>query len=288
MAKRDPKNPKKPFWNPYGQGNPKPRPKRHVKRRRHSSYEPVEEDVSVSKEADGLVRLNRFIAQAGVCARREADRLIEKGEIKVNGKVVSALGTKVNPRNDTIEYKGKALNSQKLSYFLYNKPKNEITTTRDPKGRRTVLDSIAKLNKVRLVPIGRLDRQTTGLLLLTNDGKMAKKLTDPSHQTRMLYHVLCDQPVKEEDFITMLKGVKLEEGVVKVIKIAYVNDGDMDQVGVEIHSSANRVIHRMFQALGYKVMALDRVSIGHLTKKRLPRGKWRELTSEEVNFLKMM
>ena len=235
-----------------------------------------------------LVRLNRYISQSGVCARREADELIAAGKIKVNGKVVTKLGTKVNPKHDVVEYLGQTLIAQKLVYFLYNKPKNTITTTKDDRGRRTVIDLIEDKCKERVYPVGRLDRNTTGLLLLTNDGKLAKKLTHPGHKIKKLYHVRLNKAISEDHLQSLLQGVKLEDGIAKADKIDFVEGGDNSQVGLEIHMGKNRIVRRMFAALGYTVENLDRVMIAHLTKKRLPRGQWRELTSKEVDYLKMI
>ena len=232
--------------------------------------------------------MNRFIALAGICSRREADALIEAGRVKVNGSVTTELGTKVVIGKDEVVYNGKVLNPQNFVYLLLNKPKNMITTTRDPDGRRTVMDLVAKSTPERIFPVGRLDRNTTGLLLLTNDGELAKKLTHPSHKVRKLYKVRLNRPVAEEDLQRLRKGIDLEDGPAKVDKIDYVVGGRNDEVGVEIHIGRNRIVRRMFEAMGYQVVALDRVGLAHLTKKRLPRGKWRSLTDKEIGFLKMI
>ena len=234
------------------------------------------------------VRLNRFIAQAGVCSRREADTLIESGKIKVNGKVNKELGTKVIPGKDEVVYLGKKLSSQQFVYILLNKPKNTITTMDDPFDRKTVMNLVAKATEERIYPVGRLDRNTTGLLLMTNDGKLTEKLTHPSHRVRKLYHVRLDKIVEEEDLSSLLKGIKLEDGIAKADKVDYVERGLGTEVGIEIHSGKNRIVRRMFEALGYKVLSLDRVMIAHLNKKHLPRGKWRMLTEKEVKFLMMI
>jgi len=236
----------------------------------------------------GPIRLNRYVAQAGICSRRDADKLIAAGEIKVNGNVVTELGTKITPRQDLVEYKGKMLRSEKLIYILLNKPKNTITTTDDPQGRKTVLDLVKQSTDERIFPVGRLDRNTTGLLLLSNDGELTKKLTHPSHKVKKIYHVRLDKEVAEEDMHRLLEGIELEDGAAKVDKIDYVLNRGKDEVGVEIHIGRNRIVRRMFENMGYKVLNLDRVSIAHLTKKNLPRGKWRALTDKEVGFLKML
>ena len=234
------------------------------------------------------IRINRFIAQAGVCSRREADALISAGKIKVNGKVVKELGMKVLPVRDTVEYNGKTLRADYFVYILYNKPKNVISTTSDPEGRKTVTDAIEFATQVRVFPVGRLDRNTTGLLLLTNDGELAKKLTHPSHKIRKLYHVRLDKPVTPEDLGKLKKGIELEDGMAKADKIDWVDSEESNEIGIEIHIGRNRIVRRMFEALGYQVTSLDRVMIAHLTKRKLSRGRWRELTQKEVSYLKMM
>lgn len=234
------------------------------------------------------VRLNRFIAQAGICSRREADALISGGEIKVNGNIVKELGTKITPFKDRVEYKGKLLKPERFVYILLNKPKNMITTNSDPQGRNTVLDAIKGATAERVFPVGRLDRNTTGILLLTNDGDLAKKLTHPSHKVRKIYHARLDKPVSEEDLQKLLDGVELEDGIATADKVDYAVGHGKDEVGLEIHSGKNRIVRRMFAALGYKVEKLDRTMFGHLTKKNLPRGKYRMLTDKEIRYLKMM
>jgi 23S rRNA pseudouridine2605 synthase len=302
MAKKQPKKPGKPFWEPFGKEAPKAsKPKKkHVERasrrkkirsKRDEEEQQKRERASLGPQAweeQYLIRLNRFLGQAGVCARREADKLIAAGKVKVNGKVVKEMGTKINPRKDIVEYEGKKLRPQNLVYYLYNKPKNTLVTTKDDRGRTTVIDQIEGKTSERVYPIGRLERNTTGLLILTNDGKLAKKLTDPSQKVRNLYHVRLDKDFEEQHFQSMLKGVELEDGPATADKISYVKGEDLNQVGIEISMIRNRVVHRMFTALGYKIISLDRVSIAHLTKKRLPRGQWRELTEQEVSFLKMV
>lgn len=234
------------------------------------------------------MRLNRFVAQCGIASRREADTLIANGKIKVNGKIVTELGTRIIPKEDKVEYRGEVIQPNHFVYILFNKPKNLITTTSDPLGRKTVLDAIENATKERVYPVGRLDRNTTGLLLLTNDGQLAEKLTHPSHRVRKIYRVRLDKPIPAEDMDQLLQGIQLEDGPAKVDKIEYVAGKDQDEVGVEIHIGRNRIVRRMFEALGYQVVALDRVSIAHLTKKNLPRGKWRQLSDKEIGFLKMM
>ncbi len=234
------------------------------------------------------MRLNRYIAHCGICGRREADLLIQNGDVQVNGQVVQTLGIKVTPGVDTVQYRGKKILPEKKVYLLYNKPKNEITTAKDPRGRNTVMDSLSKVSKERIFPVGRLDRNTTGLLLLTNDGDLAKKLTHPSYKVRKVYKVKLDKPVVPEHLEELLEGVALEDGPAKVDKIAYIEGSENRQIGLEIHIGRNRVVRRMFESLGYKVLTLDRTMLGHLTKKNLPRGKWRWLTDKEIGFLKMI
>lgn len=233
------------------------------------------------------MRMNRFIALAGICSRREADELIKKGKIKLNGKIVTELGTQVN-RQDEVTYQGKKLKSQQFVYILLNKPKNTITTMDDPSGRKTIMDIISGAADERVFPVGRLDRNTTGLILLTNDGGLTEKLTHPSNQIRKLYHVRLDNPLPEDDLKKLLTGIELEDGVVKADKADYVAGKSPSEVGIQIHSGKNRIVRRMFEALGYKVLSLDRVMIAHLNKKNLPRGKWRTLSDKEVHFLKMI
>ncbi|MDR2928354.1 MAG: rRNA pseudouridine synthase [Cytophagaceae bacterium] len=230
------------------------------------------------------IRLNRYISNAGICSRREADKIIETGDITVNGKVVKELGTQVS-LNDDVRYKGKRLNPEAKVYVLLNKPKNCVTTAHDPEGRLTVLNIVENACEERIYPVGRLDRQTTGLLLLTNDGDLSKKLTHPSSKTKKIYHIFTDTPVKREHIKQIAEGINLEDGFIQADQISYVDDDEM-QVGIEIHSGRNRVVRRIFEHFGYKIIKLDRVFFAGLTKKNLPRGKWRHLTPQEVTFLK--
>lgn len=236
------------------------------------------------KKGDELIRLNRYIANAGVCSRREADTLISAGEIKVNGKVVTELGTKVK-LTDRVVYKGKSLNPEKLVYVLLNKPKNYITTTDDPDERKTVMQLVTKACDERIYPVGRLDRNTTGLLLLTNDGELADKLAHPSNNVKKLYQVDIDKPITDEDFLKIQDGVMLEDGLAQVDEIGLVNE-TRTSLGLQIHIGRNRIVRRIFEHLGYTVVRLDRVMYAGLTKKDLPRGTWRHLTKQEVIQLK--
>ncbi|UII28182.1 rRNA pseudouridine synthase [Fulvivirga maritima] len=232
------------------------------------------------------VRLNKYIANSGVCSRREADKLIEEGEIKVNGNVITEMGFKVKP-NDTVYYKGKKLIPENNVYLLLNKPKDFITTTDDPENRRTVMDLIKTACKERIYPVGRLDRNTTGLLLFTNDGELAKKLAHPSHKVRKIYKVDLDKNITKEHFIQIQEGLTLDDGVAMVDNLAMI-DGNRSQLGIEIHIGRNRIVRRIFEHLGYEVVKLDRVMYGPLDKLNLPRGKWRMLTEKEVIKLKHM
>lgn len=229
-------------------------------------------------------RLNRYIANAGICSRREADALIAAGEIKVNGEVVTEMGYKVQPE-DTVQYGKTNLNREKAVYVLLNKPKDFITTTEDPEGRRTVMDLVAGASKERIFPVGRLDRNTTGLLLFTNDGEVAQKLSHPSHKNKKIYQVELSQPLSEEDLRKISDGLELEDGKAIVDDVAVVA-GNAHFVGIEIHIGRNRIVRRIFEHLGYEVVALDRVQYAGLTKKDLPRGKWRFLSEQEVIRMK--
>ncbi len=233
------------------------------------------------------IRLNKFIANAGLCSRREADDLIAAGSIKVNGEVVNELGTRVSPK-DEVRFGDRRLQIEKNVYVLLNKPKDTITSASDEKGRRTVMEYVKNACKERLYPVGRLDRNSTGLLLLTNDGALAEKLTHPRHRVKKLYHVELDRNLAQKDLDALLKGVELEDGEFAVDAASYVKGApNKKSVGIELHSGKNRILRRLFEALGYKVKKLDRVVYAGLTKKDLPRGKWRYLTDKEVSFLKM-
>lgn len=235
-----------------------------------------------------LIRLNRYIANAGVCSRREADKLIKSGAIMVNGKVVSELGTKV-AFSDKIQYGGETLTREKLKYVLLNKPKGFITSMDDPFERKTVMNLVGKACKERIYPVGRLDRNTTGVLLFTNDGKLAKKLTHPKYNVKKIYHIVLDKMLTKNDMKKMVQGIELEDGIVNVDAIAYVGGSyNKRQVGIEIHSGKNRIVRRIFESLGYKIIHLDRAAFAGLTKKGIPRGEWRFLKDKEIYMLKML
>ena len=236
--------------------------------------------------ATGEIRLNKYLADSGICSRREADDLILAGAVTVNGEVVTELGTKVKT-TDKVVYGGQTLNREKLRYVLLNKPKGVITTSDDPYERHTVMDLVEGACQERIYPVGRLDRNTIGLLLLTNDGELAKTLTHPSHEVKKLYHVTLNKPLTAADFEQIEKGLMLEDGPITVDKIDYVvDDPTMREVGVEIHSGRNHIVRRIFESLGYEVIKLDRVMLAGLTKQNLPRGHWRFLTSAEISMLK--
>ena len=240
------------------------------------------------REKDYSIRLNKFIAHSGICSRREADTLIQTGAISVNGKLVTEVGTKVNP-GDIVKYGDQRLVNEKKVYLLLNKPKDFITTSDDPQERKTVIDLIKNACPERVYPVGRLDRNTTGLLLLTNDGDLAKKLTHPRHGVSKIYHVHLDKPLTKADMAQIAQGVELEDVTIVPDAISYVEGNDSKkEVGIQIHSGQNRVVRRIFEKLGYDVVKLDRVSFAGLTKKDLPRGKWRFLSEKEVNFLRML
>jgi len=233
------------------------------------------------------IRLNRYIANAGICSRREADTFIAAGNVTVNGKVISEMGFKVQ-KTDDVRFDGRRLNPEQKEYILLNKPKGFITTTNDEKGRRTVMELISGASKSRLYPVGRLDRATTGLLLFTNDGDLAKKLTHPKFGVRKIYHVVLDKNFIAADLRQIQEGLILEDGEIQVDEVAYIQGAPKREVGVEIHSGRNRIVRRMFEHLGYTVAKLDRVVFAGLTKKDLPRGHWRNLTQQEVINLGMI
>jgi len=231
------------------------------------------------------VRLNKYIAGSGLCSRREADEYIQAGLITVNGKVITRLGTKVLP-TDTIKYAGEILKNEKKVYILMNKPKDYITTLEDPHARNKVIDIIGKKCPERVYPVGRLDRNTTGVLLLTNDGELTRKLTHPSFNKKKIYHIFLNKNLSRSDMNQIVTGITLDDGFIKADAIHYVNESDKSQVGLELHSGRNRIVRRIFEHLGYRVNKLDRVYFGGLTKKGLSRGQWRYLTEKEVALLK--
>lgn len=236
-------------------------------------------------EQHGPIRLNKYISNAGLCSRREADTLIESGAIMVNGEIVTELGTKVMP-TDEVRFGDKVLQREKPVYVLLNKPKDYITTMEDDRGRKNVLDLVRGACKERIYPVGRLDKNTTGLLLFTNDGEMTKRLTHPKHGVKKTYLVELNKKITAADYKSISEGLELEDGVITVDELAYVGDTKRE-IGITIHSGRNRIVRRIFESLGYEVVKLDRVVFAGLTKKDLPRGRWRFLTEAEVNILKM-
>ena len=269
-----------------------PRERRGFEHRLRSEHPGMEkprvpQTPAVVKEDDGMVRLNKFIANSGICSRREADEYISAGLVTVNGQVVTEMGVKVNPAEDDVRFNGERLRGEKKVYVLLNKPKDFVTTTSDPHAEKNVMQLISReLCPERIFPVGRLDKSTTGVLLLTNDGELAEKLTHPSFQKKKIYQVTLDKNLKPEDMDRFVQGVDLEDGPAYADEVAY-NGEDRSIVGIEIHSGRNRIVRRMFEALGYRVRKLDRVYFAGLTKKNLRRGQWRFLSEEEVTMLKL-
>lgn len=235
---------------------------------------------------EDAIRLNKFLSNAGVASRREADVLIQTGVVSVNDQIILELGYKIKP-GDVVKYDGQTINAETKRYVLLNKPKDFITTMDDPLGRKTVMSLVKKACKERIYPVGRLDRETTGLLLFTNDGDLAKKLTHPKYKASKIYHVEANKAVTLEDVEKMKAGVTLEDGIIKCDHVEFIENGGSREIGVELHSGKNRVVRRIFESLGYEVVKLDRVKFASLTKKDLPRGFYRHLTEKEVSFLKM-
>lgn len=237
-------------------------------------------------DPDEPIRLNKFLANAGICSRREADEFITAGVVSVNGEIVTELGTKVK-RSDEVKFHDQPVNIERKVYVLLNKPKDCVTTSDDPQERKTVMDFVKGACKERIYPVGRLDRNTTGVLLLTNDGDLASKLTHPKFLKKKIYHVYCDKNVTKADLDQIVRGITLDDGEIHADAISYASDTDKSQVGIEIHSGKNRIVRRIFESLGYRVIKLDRVYFAGLTKKGLRRGDWRYLTEQEVAMLRM-
>ncbi|MEQ7798758.1 pseudouridine synthase [Pedobacter sp. ASV1-7] len=242
-------------------------------------------NVPVQKD-DGLIRLNRYISNAGICSRRKADELIAAGVVSVNGEIVSELGHKIDPAKDQVRYNGELLKREKKVYVLLNKPKDYITTTDDPQERRTVMQLVDKASRERIYPVGRLDRNTTGLLLMTNDGDLADKLSHPKNGITKIYHVELNKSLSQGDLNKIQFGLELEDGIIKPDSVSYVTGGSKREIGIQIHSGKNRIVRRIFEHLGYDVVKLDRVVYGNLTKKDLPRGRWRYLEEHELIQIK--
>ena len=237
-------------------------------------------------DPDAPIRLNKFLANAGVCSRREADEFITAGVVSVNGTVVTELGTKVK-RTDEVKFHEQPVSIERKVYVLLNKPKDYVTTSDDPQNRKTVMDLVKNVCRERIYPVGRLDRNTTGVLLFTNDGELASKLTHPKFLKKKIYHVTTDKNVTAADMRQIAEGITLEDGEIRADAIDYASPTDKKQVGIEIHSGKKRIVRRIFEALGYRVVKLDRVLFAGLTKKNVRRGDWRFLTEQEVNMLRM-
>lgn len=262
---------------------------RNFSRKRDEEVNPVRKEgrkIHIVRKGDEEIRLNRFIANSGICSRREADVLIADGEVSVNGKVVREMGVKIR-KSDQVRYKGKFLNAEKKVYLLLNKPRGYVTTLDDPHAEHTVMELVDQACEERIYPVGRLDKETSGILLFTNDGDLAKRLTHPSYEKEKIYHVFLTKEFSEEHMEQVRKGIELEDGFIAADSISYADLQDKTQVGIEIHSGKNRIVRRIFEHLGYHVARLDRVVFAGLTKKNLPRGKWRFLTQKEISFLKM-
>jgi 23S rRNA pseudouridine2605 synthase len=260
-------------------------------RERRDEDQPTRVMRSRNKKADkpaddGLIRLNRYISNAGICSRRKADELIVAGVVSVNGEVVNELGFKVNPQKDVVRYNGETLKREKMVYVLLNKPKDYITTTDDPQERRTVMQLVEKASRERIYPVGRLDRNTTGLLLMTNDGDLADKLSHPRNSITKLYQIELSKALSQGDLNKISFGLELEDGFIKPDMISYVAGGTKKEIGIQIHSGKNRIVRRIFESLGYEVVKLDRTIYANLTKKDLTRGRWRFLEEEEIIQLK--
>lgn len=277
-----------------GQGDRRPRPnyqrpgsgpaRRPSTARAPKLVKPVKYRENI--DPDTLIRLNKYLANAGVCSRREADSFITSGAVKVNGEIITELGAKVR-RGDQISFHDQPVRLESKVYVLLNKPKNTVTTSDDPQNRKTVMDLVKGACPERIYPVGRLDRNTTGVLLLTNDGDLASKLMHPKYAKKKIYQVRLDKDVAIEDMQAIADGIELDDGEIHADSIAYVSEDALNEIGIEIHSGRNRIVRRIFEKLGYQVQKLDRVYFAGLTKKNLSRGRWRYLTAEEVNMLRM-
>ena len=256
--------------------------------RKNSFRKDFKKPLTTPKKVDvGGIRLNKFISNSGICSRREADTYIEHGSVTVNGNLITEMGYKVKP-NDDVRFDGTSISHEKKKYVLLNKPKNYITTMDDERGRKTVMELVSNAAKERIYPVGRLDRMTTGLLLFTNDGELAKKLTHPKHDVKKLYHASLDRKLDLKDLQKLRGEVIIEGKKVFIDAVSYVEGQSKTEVGIEIHSGRNRIVRKIFEHVGYKVVKLDRVLFAGLTKKNLPRGRWRELTKQELSNLQMI
>lgn len=282
---------RKPQGSGYGKsrfGSQRPQPRRTADYNPNAKYSHKKqiEYKEVNVDPDAPIRLNKFLANAGVCSRREADEFITAGVVSVNGTVVTELGTKVK-RSDEVKFHDQPVNIERKVYVLLNKPKDYVTTSDDPQNRKTVMDLVKNACPERIYPVGRLDRNTTGVLLFTNDGDLASKLTHPKYLKKKIYHVYTDKNVTAADLRQIAEGITLDDGEIKADAVDYASPTDKKQVGIEIHSGKNRIVRRIFESLGYRVVKLDRVLFAGLTKKNLRRGDWRFLTEQEVNMLRM-
>jgi len=274
----------KPYGAPYKKG-PRQRTADYDPNAKYSMKKRIEYK-EINYDPNEPLRLNKFLANAGICSRREADEFIQAGVVTVNGQVVTELGTKIL-RTDEVKFHDQPVNIEKKVYVLLNKPKDYVTTSDDPQQRKTVMDLVKNACPERIYPVGRLDRNTTGVLLLTNDGDLASKLTHPKYLKKKIYHVYLDKNATAHDLQQIAEGVQLEDGEIKADDVQYAHPTDKKQVGIEIHSGKNRIVRRIFESLGYRVQKLDRVQFAGLTKKNLKRGDWRYLTEEEVDRLRM-
>ena len=277
------------YGKPYGAAPYKKGPRQHTPGYDPNAKYSMKKRIEYKEEnfdPNEPIRLNKFLANAGVCSRREADEFIQAGVVTVNGEIVTELGTKVL-RTDEVKFHDQPVTMEKKVYVLLNKPKDYVTTSDDPQQRKTVMDLVKNACPERIYPVGRLDRNTTGVLLLTNDGDLASKLTHPKFLKKKIYHVHLDKAVTAHDMQQIAEGITLDDGEIKADAIEYASDTDKKQVGIEIHSGKNRIVRRIFESLGYKVTKLDRVQFAGLTKKNLRRGDWRYLTEEEVDRLRM-
>ncbi len=267
---------------------PQANPKKHFESNnkfRKKEFKKSNDIIKISD--DGGMRLNKYISNSGICSRREADVFIASGNVNVNGKIITQLGYKVSD-TDEVRFDGSLIRPEEKRYVLLNKPKNFITTMDDDRGRRTVMELVRNASKERIYPVGRLDRNTTGLLLFTNDGELAKKLTHPKHNIQKIYHATLDKKLAMSDLQKIAEGFLLDERWIKVDEISYITNSPKSEIGVRIHSGRNRIVRRIFEHFGYKVTKLDRVIFAGLTKKNLPRGHWRHLTKMDINNLRML
>ena len=285
---------------PYGERKPygaKPGPRKYapkkddgigrmIKKGKEQLHASISDNDYVQPPVQEVVRLNKYIANSGVCSRREADSLIQSGCVTVNGEVVTELGTKVNVFNDVVKFNGETLRGEAKVYLVMNKPRGYVTTASEPHAEKTVMLLLRGCPK-RVFPVGRLDKNTTGVLMFTNDGEMAEKLTHPSYDKRKIYQASLDRDLRQEDFNHIMAGVELSDGTIAADDLQYIDATDRRKIGIEIHSGKNRIVRRIFESLGYEVKALDRVNFAGLTKKGLKRGEWRFLTEGEVNILRM-